>query len=35
MNEMFKRDYYAFYGEEWKWGGGVKGLISNRDLRYV
>lgn len=18
---MFKRDYYAFYGEEWKWGG--------------
>lgn len=34
MNEMFKRDYYAFYGEEWKWGG-VKRLISNRDLRYV
>ena len=34
MNEMFKRDYYAFYGEEWKWGG-VKRRISNRDLRYV
>ena len=34
MNEIFKKDYYDFYGEKWAWGG-VKRILSNRDLRYV
>ena len=34
MNETFKKDYYTFCGEKWKWGG-VKRLVSNRDMRYV
>lgn len=34
MIEIFKKDYYAFYGENWKIRG-VKRLISNRDIRYI
>ena len=35
MNEIFKKDYYAFYGESWRIRGGEKRLISNRDIRYI
>ena len=35
MNEIFKKDYYAFYGETWRIRGGVKRLVSNRDIRYI
>lgn len=35
MNKIFKEDYYAFYGENWSLIGGVKRILSNRDLRYV
>lgn len=34
MNEIFKKDDYAFYGESWRIRG-VKRLISNRDIRYI
>ena len=33
MNEIFKKDYYAFYGESWRIRGGVKRLRAHSDTQ--